>query len=224
MPAPCRTNWIPQRGTVSELTQSVDALQVDLEATRTVLRWQSRSAIRRLADLAAAGNSSGAVPVGCPDFDARAARTVGLTGSFLQTNTPSYRLNAGGGAPLASCPNTTGRGYVSEAPSISLLLSEMSTETGWLQFSVTASCDTTLLINTPTTIWYFDDDSNGQLQPRLMIPNIEAFNGTEGGGWMCGWEPSTKARRATPRLRSRESRPAPAASSAMSRADRCSTR
>jgi serine/threonine protein kinase len=167
--------------TISELTQSVETLQNDLNAARSDLSRVEQERDQALANLDAAGGGGDAVPVGCPDFDARAARTVALTGSFLESNAPTYRLDAGGGAPLASCPNTTGRGYVSEAPSISLLLSEMSTETGWLQFSVTASCDTTLLINTPTTIWYFDDDSNGQFQPRLMIPNIEAFNGTEGG-------------------------------------------
>lgn len=68
-----------------------------------------------------------------------------------------------------------------QAANLSILLSDIASDTGWLQFSVTANCDTTLLVNTPTTIWYFDDDSNGRLQPRLMVPNTEAFNGTEGG-------------------------------------------
>ncbi len=166
---------------LERLVESISDDQIQLDRTLADLATAEQQRDQALVDLAAAQGSATTVPVGCPDFDARAPRTVALTGSFLQSNTPSYRLNAGGGAPLASCPNTTGRGYVSEAPSISLLLSEMATDNGWLQFSVTASCDTTLLVNTPTTIWYFDDDSNGQFQPRLMIPNNEAFNGTEGG-------------------------------------------
>jgi hypothetical protein len=113
--------------------------------------------------------------------------------SFSPTR-PSYQLTAGGGTALASCPNTTGRGFISETPALSILLSEMDSEEGWLQFSVTASCDTTMLVNTPTTIWYFDDDSNGRLQPRLMVPNIEAFNSTQGGRldvWLGTYEQGT---------------------------------
>ena len=40
-----------------------------------------------------------------------------------------------------------------------------------------AQCDTTLLVNTPTTQWYFDDDSRGNLQPLLNIPSSASLNG-----------------------------------------------
>ena len=49
---------------------------------------------------------------------------------------------------------------------------------GRLEIEVTsASCDTTLLVNTPNTTWYFDDDSRGNLQPELNIPSSGALNG-----------------------------------------------
>ena len=183
-----------ERSTVSELTQSVQTLQSDLNTTRSQLATAQQERDQALANLANAGNGSASVPVGCPDFNARATRTVALTGNFLQSNASSYQLTAGGGTALASCPNTTGRGFISETPALSILLSEMDSEEGWLQFSVTASCDTTMLVNTPTTIWYFDDDSNGRLQPRLMVPNIEAFNSTQGGRldvWLGTYEQGT---------------------------------
>lgn len=168
-------------GEVSQLSQSVTTLQQQLETARTDLSAAQQQRDQALADLASAGSSGVAIPAGCPDFDARSGRTVRLTGSFLQSNRSTYQLTAGGSASLRDCPNTTGRGYVEQAANLSILLSDIASDTGWLQFSVTANCDTTLLVNTPTTIWYFDDDSNGRLQPRLMVPNTEAFNGTEGG-------------------------------------------
>ena len=39
-----------------------------------------------------------------------------------------------------------------------------------LEIEVEGQCDTTLLVNTPSTQWYFDDDSRGNLQPLLNIP------------------------------------------------------
>ena len=37
--------------------------------------------------------------------------------------------------------------------------------------------DTTLLVNTPSTTWYFDDDSGPGLNSRLRISNLAALNG-----------------------------------------------
>ncbi|MEO0384338.1 MAG: serine/threonine-protein kinase [Pseudomonadota bacterium] len=162
------------------LVESLSDQQIQLDQARVDLAAAEQQRDQALVDLASAERSGGTtIPAGCPNFDARAARIVALTGSFLQSNAPSYRLSAGGDAALADCPNATGRGYVSEAPNISVLLSEIASNDGLVEFSVTAECDTTLLVNSPTTIWYFDDDSNGNLQPRLMIPNIEAFNAEE---------------------------------------------
>ncbi|WP_438362832.1 hypothetical protein, partial [Nioella halotolerans] len=104
----------------------------------------------------------------CPSWQ-QPGQTVNITGQQLYSPT-SYNVQAGGSTNISNC-GVGGRGYANEVPHYSFNLSGME-DYGRLEIEVTsASCDTTLLVNTPTTQWYFDDDSRGDLQPLLNIPS-----------------------------------------------------
>lgn len=163
------------------LVESLNGQQIQLDQALVDLASAEQQRDQALVDLASAQRSGVTTPVGCPNFEARAASTIRLTGSFLRSNASSYQFTAGGTVQLADCPNIAGRGYFSEGPDIRILLSDMPDDTGHVQFNVTSPCDTAMLVNTPTGLWDFDDDSNGQFQPRLLMPNFEAFGGGEGG-------------------------------------------
>ena len=111
---------------------------------------------------------------GCPTWS-QPGQTVYLTGQQLYSPT-SYNVQAGGNTNISSC-GVGGRGYAYPTPHYSFMLSGMEAY-GRLEIEVTsASCDTTLLVNTPNTTWYFDDDSRGSLQPLLNIPSSANLNG-----------------------------------------------
>ena len=70
----------------------------------------------------------------------------------------------------------SGVGYANSQPQYSFNLSGMDGY-GRLEIEVESQCDPTLLVNTPDTTWYFDDDGNGSLQPLLNLPSGPAMNG-----------------------------------------------
>ncbi|WP_420396523.1 OmpA family protein [Nioella sp.] len=109
----------------------------------------------------------------CPSY-AYTGQEVSLTGQQLYTP-QRYNVNAGGPTPLATCPSG-GLGYAYAVPHYSFYLSGME---GYqrLEIEVEGQCDTTLLVNTPSTQWYFDDDSRGNLQPLLNLASSDALNG-----------------------------------------------
>lgn len=84
-------------------------------------------------------------------------------------------VDAGGPSNIATC-GIAGRGYFTFEPSYSITLSGMETYS-YLDVSVEATCDTTLLINTPNADWFYDDDSAGNLQPNLTIRASASLNG-----------------------------------------------
>jgi len=111
---------------------------------------------------------------GCPTW-ANPGQMIYITGQQLYSPT-SYSVQAGGSTNISNC-GVGGRGYANAAPNYSFMLSGMEAY-GRLEIEVTsASCDTTLLVNTPTTQWFFDDDSRGSLQPLLNIPSSANLNG-----------------------------------------------
>ena len=110
----------------------------------------------------------------CPSWQ-QTGQVVNITGQQLYSPT-SYNVQAGGSTNISNC-GVGGRGYAYEVPHYSFNLSGMESY-GRLEIEVTsAQCDTTLLVNTPTTQWYFDDDSRGNLQPLLNIPSSASLNG-----------------------------------------------
>lgn len=125
------------------------------------------------------------LPVGCPDWNIQGA-PITLAGGQLAVP-QSYGVLASGSVPLANCGNIQGTGYFNQAPNFSFWLSGMDNYR--LDLSVVSDCDSTLLANAVDTTWYFDDDSNGNLDPRLSIQGANSLNGrvdvwvgTYGGG------------------------------------------
>ncbi|MEM1273893.1 MAG: hypothetical protein AAGF88_08750 [Pseudomonadota bacterium] len=145
----------------------------------------------------------------CPDWGFEGARIDATAGSM---NFPvSYSLTATGGASLSSCPAIpSARGYGPQAPQYSFWLSGMTGHA--LDLSVSADCDTVMVVNTADTVWHFDDDSGGSLNPALRLPagvgldgRVDVWVGTYGGG-AC---PATVTAQAIP-----VAQPAPAPSTA----------
>ena len=102
----------------------------------------------------------------CPSWQ-QPGQTVNVSGQTLYSP-QRYNVQAGGSTNISNC-GVGGRGYANEVPHYSFNLSGMQ-DYGRLEIEVEASCDTTLLVNTPTTQWYFDDDSRGSLQPLAEHP------------------------------------------------------
>jgi hypothetical protein len=46
-----------------------------------------------------------------------------------------------------------------------------------LEIQGQSACDTVLLVRTPDGSWYFDDDSNGNMDPMLDLYNTRMLNG-----------------------------------------------
>ncbi|WP_341861797.1 hypothetical protein [Gymnodinialimonas sp. 57CJ19] len=109
----------------------------------------------------------------CPTFE-QMGQTYSMTGDQLYSP-HSLTLQAGGSTDISGC-NVGGVGFANAVPHLSIGLSGMETY-GRLEVEVDAQCDTTLLVNTPTAQWVFDDDSGGNLQPLLNLPSSAALNG-----------------------------------------------
>ncbi|MDQ1155598.1 hypothetical protein [Brevundimonas sp. SORGH_AS_0993] len=76
-----------------------------------------------------------------------------------------------GGSTQASQVRSDCEGAVSSAPDFQLFYEAGSLD---LTFSVAASEDTTLLINTPGGRWLCDDDSGGDLDPKITVNSPES--------------------------------------------------
>jgi len=107
----------------------------------------------------------------CPDFSLWGAERFETSGAVLQQRR-DFNVAAGGDNFIGNCPNVVprtdrGAGYFTTAPDFSFDLSGM----GGMQLviSVVSQCDAALLINTATTGWFYDDDDNGNLDPRIVL-------------------------------------------------------
>ncbi len=119
------------------------------------------------------GGSSGGTPTQpaapvCPEWSLGGTE-VQLTAGGTETQ----QTTAGGTVDLFSdsC-EMEAHGYVSQAPNFSLYYDPQD-QTGPLNISVSGDCDTTLLVNDPTTAWLFNDDAT-DLQPALQIGGAQA--------------------------------------------------
>lgn len=94
----------------------------------------------------------------------------------------SVSLIAGGDQQIAKCGlsfgSDRGTGYVTEAPDFSLKLSGMQNYK--LAISVVSECDAILLINTGAVNWYYDDDDNGNYDPKITLSRPS-------NGWLDIW-------------------------------------
>ncbi len=161
-------------------------------------------------------STSGAAPGGyapaAPSRPNQSGQSVGTLspGASASTNCPSYaytgtsynfsgadlysprgfNVTAAGSANIARCPsvqpvNDRGPGFFSAAPAYSFNLSNMNQYR--LIVDVVSQCDATMLINTGTGQWFYDDDDNGNLDPRIDLSNppngrLDVWVGTYNGG------------------------------------------
>jgi hypothetical protein len=105
----------------------------------------------------------------CPDYT-RTGLERAFTGAVLYSGV-DFPIVAGGTNSLADCNlPVSGSGYFPSSADFSIDLHEMGAYS--LEVTVSGTCDTALLVNTPSVDWFFDDDSAGNLQPTLLLRNI----------------------------------------------------
>ncbi len=121
-----------------------------------------------LAIAALLGMAGGAIA--CPDYSQWGA-SYRLTGSDMW-NPQYFNVVAGGDNYIWNCPNVRpgtdrGAGYFTTPPDFTFDISGMSRYK--LEISVTSQCDSALLINTASGSWYYDDDDNGNYDPKIFL-------------------------------------------------------
>ncbi|MEO1639764.1 MAG: hypothetical protein AAFU41_11020 [Pseudomonadota bacterium] len=124
----------------------------------------------------------------CPDFNLAPQAAYQATGKQLYSPR-GFDVIAGGNNYVWDCRNVqpgtdTGAGYFPSAPDFSFSLSGMGAYQ--LVVSVVSECDAALLINTASANWYYDDDDNGNLDPRIVLTRpadgrIDVWIGTYDG-------------------------------------------
>lgn len=106
----------------------------------------------------------------CPTYELL-GQTYSATGDQLYTP-QTLSVTAGGENNIWNCPNVkpgtdTGAGFFTTAPDFSFQLSGMAKYQ--LVISVVSQCDSALLINTASANWFYDDDDNGNFDPRITL-------------------------------------------------------
>lgn len=132
-----------------------------------------------LALLAGGAVASGAMA--CPDYN-QSGPGGDLSGSQLAKGV-SYNVTAGGDNYIWDCPNVRpntdrGAGYFPTPPDFTFSISGM--EGRQLVIAVQSNCDAALLINTASANWYYDDDDNGNSDPRIVLTR-------PANGWLDIW-------------------------------------
>lgn len=102
----------------------------------------------------------------CPDFN---IESVVMAYDFAQLATPVVQdVVAGGDLDLAGCPDVSEIGFVIQGPDYQLDLTGATG--GDLELRLTADCDSILLVNDASGTWQYMDDSEGTLNPVLVLP------------------------------------------------------
>lgn len=126
----------------------------------------------------------------CPDYNLRAVEAYAASGSQMR-QPKFFNVVAGGDNYVWNCPNVRpqtdqGAGFFPSQPDFSFQLSGM----GRLQLVISAvsECDSALLINTGSASWFYDDDDNGNLDPRIVLTRpangrIDVWMGTYDGAY-----------------------------------------
>lgn len=130
----------------------------------------------------------------CPDFNVSAVEGYQATGGQLR-QPRTFNVVAGGENYIWNCPaiepgTDQGAGYFTTQPDFSFALNDMDGLR--LVISAISECDSALLINTSSANWYYDDDDNGNLDPRIVLTQpvdgrIDVWMGTYDGQY-CGAE------------------------------------
>lgn len=112
---------------------------------------------------------------GCPNPGLQGV-PVTTTGANLFTPTDFY-VAAGGTQDVSQCGLPTfASGFFAAQPNLTFFLSGMQ-DYARLEIQGQSACDTVLLVRTPDGSWYFDDDSNGNMDPMLDLYNTGMLNG-----------------------------------------------
>ena len=89
---------------------------------------------------------------------------------------------AGGENSIQSCGKRLSMvgtsGYFTTPPDFSFDVTRLQKYS--LHVTVTSDCDSALLINTPDNLWFYDDDSNGNLDAFLSLTTVP-------DGWLDIW-------------------------------------
>lgn len=136
----------------------------------------------------ALGTAGGALA--CPDYTLGARALYEGTGAQLR-RPQAFGVVAGGESYIWDCPaidpqSDRGAGYFPSQPDFRFDLRGMGGLR--LSISVVSECDAALLINTGTATWYYDDDDNGNLDPRIVLTRpadgpIDIWIGTYDGAY-----------------------------------------
>jgi len=107
----------------------------------------------------------------CPDYSIWGAESYEASGGQLRQR-QGFNVVAGGENYIWNCsginPGTDqGAGYFTTQPDFSFDLSGMNGLR--LEISVVSQCDAALLINTGNVNWFYDDDDNGNLDPKIVL-------------------------------------------------------
>ena len=134
------------------------------------------------------GMSFSGAAMACPDYTIWGNESYEASGSQLRQRR-DFAVVAGGENYIWNCRGINpgsdrGAGYFTTQPDFSFDLSGM----GGLQLviSVVSRCDAALLINTGNVNWFYDDDDNGNLDPRIVLTRpsngiIDVWVGTYDG-------------------------------------------
>lgn len=117
---------------------------------------------------------SGSAAMACPAMNmSQGATSFGIDQLLVPQ---SVSLTAGGGHALDQCGlGTLGYGQFRAAPDYSFVA--MGDAGRDVVLAVTSPCDAAMLVNTADGQWHFNDDGNGNLDPRIAIPAGAALNG-----------------------------------------------
>lgn len=130
----------------------------------------------------------GTVAAACPDYTIWGNESYEASAQQLRTRR-DFNVVAGGSNYIWNCRGINpgsdrGAGYFTTQPDFSFDLRGMSGHT--LVISVVSRCDAALLINTGNRNWFYDDDDNGNLDPRIVLTRpsngiIDVWVGTYDG-------------------------------------------
>lgn len=107
------------------------------------------------------------IALACPTYD-NEGRALSYTGSQLW-NARSVEIVAGGDREVSRCRGLPrgAEGHFMRDPDFTVYVNDIS---GYeLEFRVTSNCDANLLVNTGNANWFYDDDDNGNYDPKIRL-------------------------------------------------------
>jgi hypothetical protein len=108
------------------------------------------------------------VALACPTYENVGRQQMQYTGEQLWTP-QTTKVTAGGNVDVGNCrglPNSA-RGYFMSQPDFTVYVEGIGRYA--LEFRVVSECDSNLLVNTGNGNWFYDDDDNGNLDPKIRL-------------------------------------------------------